>query len=609
MASTSAQSSLKGSERGNEYDRGAEELPTQDGKAIELPNALPQSPKRAAKAKGAAPNSTRTTAGLHDIRRELDVVALRMEHFVHEELAKHVTSLETLLTERLGKLAQHDGSSHSKTELSRLPTEEIPTADKRRGVTLNRASTGEGMRASCLLRPFPLKLPEKEDRRDGMISKFVRRRAFNSQMVTPRVSSRDLGPHDDDSEALTHGRLLEDPLEECDEVDMTIHEILTLLVQSRYWINSVSALVFLNIFAMGLQTEYNARVGINGNYYVLSIFRFVELCCLVGFLLEIVVRMFVAKQSDFWCGHESRQNIFDTIVVLLQLIDDTVPLIGGSVHISAVRLLRGIRIIRVFRIVRVLNLVTDLRVLVISVQSAFWPLFWAVVFLAFVTLSFAMLLTQVVTDAKVDAIALPGGFEGIEELDSLFGSVDRSLLMIYESVTGGVNWGELATPLMRFLSPWWGAAIAIFITFVVLGLVNVTTAVFMTSAIRVAEEDRKEILMHQMQGFFEEADEDKSGTIKLCEFEQNLDHPQLQAYLKQIDLHQDQARSLYDILDPDETDDVAIEDIVAGTVRLCGPAQAIDLAAVARSVEKAIRLLEELSCHTQMSLQTIMGRV
>jgi len=87
------------------------------------------------------------------------------------------------------------------------------------------------------------------------------------------------------------------------------------------------------------------------------------------------------------------------------------------------------------------------------------------------------------------------------------------------------------------------------------------------------------LLINQMRSLFEGADLDHSGTISWAEFQSQLDMPELQTYLKAIDLHQEEARELFKLLDCDGSGEIDAVDFVNGCLRLHGSAKAIDFAA------------------------------
>merc|ERR1711953_543971 len=88
-----------------------------------------------------------------------------------------------------------------------------------------------------------------------------------------------------------------------------------------------------------------------------------------------------------------------------------------------------------------------------------------------------------------------------------------------------------------------------YLSFCVLALLNVVTAVFVSAALKTAEEDKMMMLSQQMWSFFEDADDDNSGTITWQEFKKYCKSPTFIDFLKKVDLQVDQAETLYKYLD------------------------------------------------------------
>lgn len=169
--------------------------------------------------------------------------------------------------------------------------------------------------------------------------------------------------------------------------------------------------------------------------------------------------------------------------------------------------------------------------------------------------------------------------EEAEELLRFFGTLDRTMLSLYQTISDGIHWHEVMEPLARHCSGWLAPIFALYIAFALFALMNVITGVFVESAMRTAEDDKRRVLINQMRQLFEGADVDKSGSISWNEFEMQLDDPQMQTYLRAIDLHQEEARELFHLLDSDGSGEIDSTEFVNGCIRLHGSAKAIDFAA------------------------------
>merc|ERR1712045_383287 len=92
------------------------------------------------------------------------------------------------------------------------------------------------------------------------------------------------------------------------------------------------------------------------------------------------------------------------------------------------------------------------------------------------TFAFGVCLTQIVTEHKV-AVG-HHEMEKTPQLEELYGSLDRSMLYLYEAVSDGIHWNELLEPLDKHCSPWLALAFVGYMSFVFFSLMNIVTAFF-----------------------------------------------------------------------------------------------------------------------------------
>lgn len=358
-------------------------------------------------------------------------------------------------------------------------------------------------------------------------------------------------------------------------------ELLTTIVTDWHFDLTIGALIVLNAIILGLETDWEAR---NFPQVKPCSFEIINVGFCVAFTFEIMMR-FCVHGLQFLSMPGWPWNVFDCALVGLQVFSEIMRYIWinylGVKHqlhyqFVVLRVMRIFRIVRVLRLVHVLHIVGELRMLLVSVAGSVRSLFWTVLLLLMLTYVFGLYLTQLVVDFKIQN---PDKHDEQQELVKYYGTLSRTMLSLYQTISDGIHWHEVMDPLASHCSQWIALVFALYIAFTLFALMNVITGVFVESAMRTAEEDKRRLLINQMRQLFEGADVDHSGTISWDEFQTQMENPQMQTYLKAIDLHQEEARELFHLLDIDGSGEIDAVDFVNGCLRLHGSAKAIDFAA------------------------------
>lgn len=351
----------------------------------------------------------------------------------------------------------------------------------------------------------------------------------------------------------------------------------------------VGLVIILNAISIGLETEYMASRWTNETPVAFEIVN--GIFCAI-FSLEIALRLYVHRLSYF--NPESDDfswKLFDFFVVVTQLAESIYSFDTGK-SVRAMRVIRLLRTFRIIRTARLLRLFRELRVLIVSITGAMRPFVWIIVLIVGITYTFAVFITQLVTDYKV---RYRGAVENEERvLEDLYGSLGRSMLILYQMATKGLPWGKGSEPLRVHIAHWLAIVFAAYMTFLLCGLMNVVTGAFIRTAAGIADDDKKNLLRRQMESMFQEVDEDQSGTITVEEFNNVLGKKQFQDYLKEIDLNPEQAGALYKLIDTDGTGDVEFAEVVDGCLRLHGPAKSIDLLPFVKEVLREMEALRHM---------------
>lgn len=276
-------------------------------------------------------------------------------------------------------------------------------------------------------------------------------------------------------------------------------------------------------------------------------------------------------------------NVFDAAMVVFQVTEEVIGFVGyflnqvikkTSSEASVLRMMRIFRLFRVLRLVRLMSVFSELRMFVVSVIDSMKSLFWTILLLLLVMYIAGVCLTQLVTNTKMQH---RGQLKDMEGLHKMYGTLDRSMLTLYQTISEGIHWHVAMKPLVVSCSPWMSLMFCLWIAFCVFALLNVVTGVFVESALRTANEDQKKLLMYQMGQWFSDADADQTGTITWDEFRYHLEDPKMEKFLKIVDLDAQEAWDLFHLLDVSGVGEIPVDDFVNGCVRVTGNAKAIDL--------------------------------
>merc|ERR1712060_721730 len=99
---------------------------------------------------------------------------------------------------------------------------------------------------------------------------------------------------------------------------------------------------------------------------------------------------------------------------------------------------RVFRLVRILRLLRVLRSVVELRTLTMSLAGSFRLFFWAIVMLFLVIFVMSVYLTDSVTDHR--RLLAASGLDSFIELDRYYGSLSLTVLTLFQSVMGGIDW-------------------------------------------------------------------------------------------------------------------------------------------------------------------------
>lgn len=366
--------------------------------------------------------------------------------------------------------------------------------------------------------------------------------------------------------------------------EITEHHLFTIIT---------TVLIIVNAIGIGVQTDWMAQ---SDDVELPLAFSIIEGLFCIAFTTELAIRV-AAYRSDFFFK-DWQWNMLDATLVAFQIVEVCFQLSATSSdagpNISFMRILRILRLVRVMRLVRVVRYISELRTIIASVFNSLKALFFTILLISLLIYTMSIALTQLVTEYCSDENHAPGE----AELKVHFGSISWSSLVLFQMITNGIDWAEVATPLTNYISPFMAPCLCLYIAFTQFAMLNVITGVFVESALASDLEEKDCNMVGRLMDFLSESS--NPGEISWDEFHARLEDPTIQLYFKSVDLDPREARSLFMLLDTDRTGTVDAEEFIMGCLRLRGGAKAIDLATLMyesrrwfRRVENKLNALEK----------------
>jgi len=368
-------------------------------------------------------------------------------------------------------------------------------------------------------------------------------------------------------------------------------------IVSSVTFNYISGFVVLaNAISIGMQTDMMAK---NVTTHVPEKFEILESIFCAVFTTELMLRIYVYG-SMYFRRADRMWNVFDATLVLLQLGEQILGFFANVGVNKLMRILQILRLVRIVRMVRMLHLISELRALMASLAGSLRSLCWTVLLLMLIMYGTGVCLTQVVSDQRAA--------RGVEFQDELIGSLGVTMLTLYQAITGGVSWKEIIDmPDVGGLST---MMVSLYVAFVVFALMHIVTVVFLESALANAKRDEDQFLTTISLKIFEQADKKASGIVTWKEFEECLAYDEVRMYFDAFGFDVEEAKKLFMLLDKERSGEVSLDDFILGSVRLRGPARAVDVAVIGRNwSDHAEMLYRRMDLLEQQQVETLSCRM
>ena len=291
----------------------------------------------------------------------------------------------------------------------------------------------------------------------------------------------------------------------------------TLAPDHLRWFNiaSVTSIVLSGILT-GVEADIEVRYILSATLYnegvspnkpdaiSKDVYRVITCALILFWISELMINACAQGADSFF--HRSnpmiKWNVFDIACVLLSVLDllaDALVAVRAIPGLSFLRILRVARLLRVLRAIRTIRAFQGVRKLVIAVQGTLLTLFWALILLGLLLYVFTIMISSSVSQyyqgvglkgsVGITNHNLPAGVSHTQMVDFFYGGVMTTMATLFQAITGG-DWTVMAEYVFdiswSFYGMWYG-----YISFVLFGLLNVFTGIFVESATTAANADRE----------------------------------------------------------------------------------------------------------------------
>eukprot|EP00927_Polykrikos_kofoidii_P011180 TRINITY_DN14721_c0_g1_i1.p1 TRINITY_DN14721_c0_g1~~TRINITY_DN14721_c0_g1_i1.p1 ORF type:complete len:666 (+),score=152.44 TRINITY_DN14721_c0_g1_i1:109-2106(+) len=349
------------------------------------------------------------------------------------------------------------------------------------------------------------------------------------------------------------------------------------IVNSDAFQYTMGWVVLANAVLIGLQTDFSARHrGEDAPYY----FQMMDIFFLVFFFGELSLRI-RAEGRSFFFSEDMLWNMFDTVLVVMQIVEvlcilsfkAVVP--SGIKAFRIVRMVRILRLLRIVRLIRLMRLFVELRVISGMLIQTTRSVCGALTMVGLLIFLAAVFLTEQVV-MQLEGMDTSGTTVSLDSIDEHFGSLDRTMLSLYHSISGGSLWGNNTKELDSLGSPVIVPFFIIYIAFFTFAMANVITGIFVKTSIETAQSEQDEAIVQVIDSLFNKQDEFRN--ISFGEWKEMMAMPEMASLFRAINIDASEATLLFRLLDDDGDGALCYEEFINGALRLRGAAKSLELA-------------------------------
>lgn len=425
----------------------------------------------------------------------------------------------------------------------------------------------------------------------------------------------------------TDSRRMTNLMEEASWNALSCRDRLKLFLESRWFEMLAAIVILLNVAFLGIEVEITSWIPLN-EIPVVIIHSNAAFTCI--YAIEVALKL-LAFRLEFFTNSDRGWNMFDLLIVVCSLGDFVISMVlvddSDLVSMTQMRMLRIIRVARILRAVRmakVLILFSSLRALILSITYTLRSMAWTVVLLTLIFYGFGVCFTQAVSDycrtIQVDASGDPHAMPECTDHDMVmyWGSLGKSMLTLFQSISGGVNWQNCVIALEE-ASVMAYVLFLVYISFSYFVILNVVTGIFCNSAIECARLDKDVAIAHQLKQksafvrslrkCFRDLDGDRSNVITFEEFEKALECERMTSLMDSLEIDTSDIWGLFRLIDTDGNGVIDLEELVDGCLRYKGAARATHVAKLmydskkqAKQITRIEKMVSRLVCYPSLNM-------
>lgn len=312
--------------------------------------------------------------------------------------------------------------------------------------------------------------------------------------------------------------------------------------------------------------------------------RKVDMAFLGLYIVELSFKFIVHRQYFFFGDFGWKALDFSLVVygIFDLIFEHMVGTSGGSSHwMRSIRLFKTVKVLRMLRVIKVLK---ELHLLMACILRSLRALMWSLVMMAVILYMFSLVFVQQAT-AYLGQDPDQQEELTIEGLSLAFGSVEYSIMTLFQTLFGGDDWAKFQM-LLRAAGPLGEAMYIFFIAFANIALLNILTGIFVENALKLAQPNFFEKAAEHHRDLVEQAkvleelccewDTDGNGLLSFKEFVDMVSHPKVRMYLDYLGLEVPSLEMFFGLL-ADDTGQVNVDTFVTACMRLRGDAKSIDM--------------------------------